>query len=425
MIDDASPARVADAMITAPKTLDPASGLDELRSVFGDDHVHLALVVGADGRLMTTVERSDLATPAVGRTSVAEVGTLVGRTVGPSDPLDAVAARLVADRRRRLAVVDDDGRLLGLLCLKRDRTGFCTDEGVRERALEAAQARREPPRPRRSVPVQVTTVRADGFLRRPDELVTEEPLEIRVAGPGQESRPVGVTMRTPGNDFELAVGFLLSEGILPGQQAVRGVGYCTRVDPDLVDQRYNVVTVLADRAIDLEGHRRLFAISSACGVCGRTALDRIEQQSIPVESAGPWPLDLLVSLPDALRSRQALFSRTGGLHGAGLFDRSGTGLAVREDIGRHNAVDKLVGWAALDRRLPLRDVALVVSGRLGFEIVQKAAMAGISHLVAVSAPSSLAIELAQRTGITVVGFVRAGRANIYCGDDGLELARRR
>lgn len=160
-------------------------------------------------------------------------------------------------------------------------------------------------------------------------------------------------------------------------------------------------------------------------MCGRTALDRIEQQSIPVESAGPWPLDLLVSLPDALRSRQALFSRTGGLHGAGLFDRSGTGLAVREDIGRHNAVDKLVGWAALDRRLPLRDVALVVSGRLGFEIVQKAAMAGISHLVAVSAPSSLAIELAQRTGITVVGFVRAGRANIYCGDDGLELARRR
>jgi FdhD protein len=184
-------------------------------------------------------------------------------------------------------------------------------------------------------------------------------------------------------------------------------------------ERYNVVTVHTADTVDLENQRRLFAISSACGVCGRTGLDQIEKCAEPLPFSVPWPIGLLMSLPDSLRSRQILFSRTGGLHGAGLFGHSGDALAVREDVGRHNAVDKLVGWAGLNQRLPLHECALVVSGRLGFEIVQKAAMAGIPQIVAVSAPSSLAVELAARMGMTVTAFVRGDRANVYCGDDGV------
>jgi FdhD protein len=152
-------------------------------------------------------------------------------------------------------------------------------------------------------------------------------------------------------------------------------------------------------------------------VCGRTALDQIEKWATPLPLSKPWPIELLVGLPDSLRRQQALFAKTGGLHGAGLFDRTGTALAVREDIGRHNAVDKLVGWAGLHRQLPLHECVLVVSGRLGFEIVQKAAMAGISHVIAVSAPSSLAVDLARRVGMTVTAFVRGDRANVYCGEE--------
>jgi FdhD protein len=228
-------------------------------------------------------------------------------------------------------------------------------------------------------------------------------------------------MRTPGNDFELAVGFLLAEGLLADQDAIRSVGYCSAVVSHPETERYNVVNVQAANPVDLEGQRRLFTISSACGVCGRTALDQIEKCATPLSPSNPWPIDLLVSLPDCLRLQQALFSKTGGLHGAGLFNRSGDALAVREDVGRHNAVDKLVGWAALNRHLPLSETVLVVSGRLGFEIVQKAAMAGISHLVAVSAPSNLAVDLARRMGMTVIAFVRGDRANVYCGENGLKL----
>lgn len=272
----------------------------------------------------------------------------------------------------------------------------------------------------RTVSAQVTAVRAGRWLRKPEDLVTEEPLEIRVAGPGEQPQTIGVTMRTPGNDFELAVGFLLSEGVLESQNAIRGVAYCTD-HPGSPEDRYNVVTVESAHPVDLETHRRLFNISSACGVCGTTALDNIERLAVPPTSLRPWPLELLLSLPESLRAEQILFSSTGALHGAGLFDRRGTALAVREDVGRHNAVDKLVGWAALDGRLPLPELALIVSGRLGFEIVQKAAVAGISHLVAVSAPSSLAVDLAKRMNMTVVAFVRGQRANIYSGENGVEL----
>jgi FdhD protein len=255
----------------------------------------------------------------------------------------------------------------------------------------------------------------------PDILVSEEPLEIRVAGPNQGPETVGITMRTPGNDFELAAGFLLSEGVLRSQDAIRGVAYCTATDQRPSTERYNVVTVRAAHPVDVESQRRLFTISSACGVCGRAALDQIEKCAAPLPPSPPWPIELLVALPDCLLLQQALFSKTGGLHGAGLFDRSGSALAVREDVGRHNAVDKLVGWAGLNRRLPLHECALVVSGRLGFEIVQKAVMAGIPHVVAVSAPSSLAIDLARRAGIAVTAFVRGDRANVYCGDEAVSF----
>jgi FdhD protein len=211
----------------------------------------------------------------------------------------------------------------------------------------------------------VTAVRTHGRLRKPDTRVSEEPLEIRVAGPHQDPQTVGVTMRTPGNDFELAAGFLLSEGVVTGQCAIRRVGYCTATDGRPESERYNVVTVHTADIVDLENHRRLFTISSACGVCGRTALDQIEKCAAPLPPSVPWPIGLLMSLPDSLRSRQPLFSKTGGLHGAGLFDRSGGALAVREDVGRYNAVDKLIAWAGLNRRLPLHECALVVSGRLG------------------------------------------------------------
>jgi FdhD protein len=276
--------------------------------------------------------------------------------------------------------------------------------------------------PRRTVPVQVTAVRSHDRRRKSDLLVSEEPLEIRVAGPYQDPQVVGITMRTPGNDFELAVGFLLSEGVLASQDAIRSVRYCTTRDRRLESERYNVVTVQAAHQVDLENQRRLFTISSACGVCGRAALDQIEKSAAPLPPSWPWPIEFLVALPDSLRLQQALFSKTGGLHGAGLFDRSGTALAVREDIGRHNAVDKLVGWAGLNRHLPLNECALVVSGRLGFEIVQKAAMAGITQVVAVSAPSSLAVDLARRVGMTVTAFVRGDRANVYCGDEAVRFS---
>jgi FdhD protein len=228
-------------------------------------------------------------------------------------------------------------------------------------------------------------------------------------------------MRTPGHDFELAAGFLLSEAVVSGQDAIRGVDYCTAIDPTRESERYNVVTVQVDAPVDLERQRRQFTVSSACGLCGRAALDQVENHATRLARSDPWPSDLLVALPDALRLKQDLFSKTGGLHGAGLFDRAGTALAVREDIGRHNAVDKLVGWAALNRRLPLRELALAVSGRLGFEIVQKAAMAGITHVVAVSAPSNLAVDLARRMDMTVVAFARGDRANVYCGENGVTL----
>jgi len=245
---------------------------------------------------------------------------------------------------------------------------------------------------------------------RTDTLAAEEPLEIRVQGPGQEQRPVAVTMRTPGGDFELAVGFLFTEGLIVPADVSR-VAYCDTQPGE--DQQYNVVSVTLQRPFDFEALKRNFYATSSCGVCGKAALDDIEVRCAPVGEGPTVSTDVLLGLPDALRKAQKVFARTGGLHAAGLFDVDGRLVSAREDVGRHNAVDKVIGEQVLAGHTPLGDHVLQVSGRLSFEIVQKAAVAGIPIVSAVSAPSSLAVEAGARFGMTLVGFVRDGRLNVY------------
>ncbi len=266
---------------------------------------------------------------------------------------------------------------------------------------------------RRNVtPVKVVSVNGGVRSERPDTLATEEPMEIRVGGPGQEAAQVAVTMRTPGGDYELAVGFLFTEGLIsPGD--VRRVAYCDDLDDE--SQRYNVVTVTIDRPVDAGVLRRNFYATSSCGICGKAALDDIEVRCAPVAEGPQVSAEVLVRLPEALRAKQRVFDRTGGLHAAGLFTPDGELVSLREDVGRHNAVDKVIGEQVLAGRIPLADHVLQVSGRASFEIVQKAAVAGIPIVSAVSAPSSLAVEAGERFGMTVVGFVRDGRCNVYAG----------
>jgi FdhD protein len=261
--------------------------------------------------------------------------------------------------------------------------------------------------------VMVTALESKSRAERPDEVVGEEPLEVRLSGPGGPAEPVAVTMRTPGHDFELAVGFLLAEGLLADQSDLRGVRYCDLPPGD--PQAFNVVTVTTAHPVEIGPRRRELRVSASCGVCGTATLDALKDRCPPVPAGEAIDADVLTSLPDRLGDRQHVFAKTGGLHAAGLFDVDGALLAVREDVGRHNAVDKLVGWAAMRRRLPLARSVLVVSGRVSYEIVQKAAVAGIPVLVAVSAPSSLAVATAQTLDITLAAFVREGRANLYAG----------
>jgi FdhD protein len=263
---------------------------------------------------------------------------------------------------------------------------------------------------------RVLAIRAGGATarERPDVLVSEEPLELRVGGPTGVATTLAVTMRTPGHDFELAVGFLVTEGIVRADDELQTVVYC---GPAKGDQHFNVVTVRLLRPVDdaiVELRVRSLVTSASCGLCGAASLDAVERDCPPL-SAGPLvDLPVLLGLPDALRESQAVFDRTGGLHGSALFEPDGTLVATREDVGRHNAVDKLVGHAYLQGGLaPLRGRVLVVSGRVSFEIVQKAAMAGIPIVAAVSAPSSLAVDAARRLGVTLAGFVRGGGANVY------------
>ena len=260
----------------------------------------------------------------------------------------------------------------------------------------------------------VTVVRKDGsFASKPDVLVTEEPLEIRAESPTQQVQPIAVTMRTPGHDFELAVGFLFTEGIIKQSDDVRTVRYCQL--PDSAEQQFNVVTVSLTSQFDEALSRRGMVTSASCGICGTTSIEQLSQMTSRVDLlTGPvMTAQMLTSLPDIIRKAQPTFDRTGGLHAAGLVDASGEAYCVREDIGRHNAVDKVIGKAVLDGKVPISNHALVVSGRLSFEIIQKAAMAGIAFIAAVGAPSSLSVETAEDLGITIVGFVRDGTANIY------------
>lgn len=227
-------------------------------------------------------------------------------------------------------------------------------------------------------------------------LAVEEPLEIRIAG-----EPVAVTMRTPGDDEELALGFCVTEGLAP---------VSARLPDDLAA---NTIEVEVAPGVDLERLRRHFYTSSSCGVCGKGAIEAVQVAAPRVESALEVHQDVIASLPDRLRESQRTFAATGGLHATGLFTRDGELVVAREDVGRHNAMDKVVGWVFASRLLPLAQHVLCVSGRLSFELVQKASVAGCPVVVAVGAPSSLAVELAEDRGLTLCGFVREGRVTVY------------
>ncbi len=271
-------------------------------------------------------------------------------------------------------------------------------------------------RPGAATRAKVWTLDGETEVRRRDSVVTEEPLEIRLSAGGR-TQTVAVTMRTPGHDFELATGFLHAEGLLPG--VPHQVSYCA--DVERADQKFNVVTVETDGPA-LAAPARSGIVSSACGVCGSASLDALHKRGLHrVADDVTVPVDVLYGLPDALRSAQGLFEVTGGLHAAGLFTADGSLVATREDVGRHNAVDKLVGWGVLGDRLPLSGTVLMVSGRCGYEIVQKAVAAGIPVVASVSAPSSLAVAVAEDFGVTLVGFLRGRRCNVYAGRERLRL----
>jgi len=268
----------------------------------------------------------------------------------------------------------------------------------------------------RSVNYSTVSEWNDGKVRRlRDSLVGEEPLQIRLG-----KRSLSVTMRTPGDDLELAAGFLFSEGII---HSVREVASLRLGNGSA--SRQNVVDVELKRRKPLNSIRirRNFLANSSCGLCGKVSIDVCKLQGI--KRLNPrFRLDpeVLCGLPETLRSAQVLFGRTGALHAAALFDTSGKLIAVREDVGRHNAVDKLIGWALLEGRVPLADCALLASGRGGFEIIQKSLMAGVPLLASVSAASNLAVQLARECGLTLVGFLRGRRFVCYCGEERLGLA---
>ncbi|MER5778945.1 formate dehydrogenase accessory sulfurtransferase FdhD [Streptomyces sp. NPDC002039] len=267
---------------------------------------------------------------------------------------------------------------------------------------------------------RVVRIRGGVAGARPDTLVAEEPLEIRLNG-----KPLAITMRTPGDDFALAVGFLVSEGVLARTSDVQAVTYCEGATSD-GSNTYNVVNVQLAAGVpvpDITLERNVYTTSS-CGLCGKASLDAVRTASrFPGIDADPVRVsaELLSLLPDRLRAAQKVFDRTGGLHAAGLFSAEGELLDLREDVGRHNAVDKIVGRALQAGRLPLTGSVLLVSGRASFELAQKAVMAGVPVLAAVSAPSSLAVDLAVETGLTLVGFLRGPDMNIYAGEQRVSL----
>ncbi|MBK3626312.1 formate dehydrogenase accessory sulfurtransferase FdhD [Streptomyces asoensis] len=268
---------------------------------------------------------------------------------------------------------------------------------------------------------KVIRIRDGAVSSRPDTLVAEEPLEIRLDG-----KPLAITMRTPGDDFALAAGFLVSEGVLACASDLLNIVYCAGATGDGGANTYNVVDVRTAPGVkipDITLERNVYTTSS-CGLCGKASLDAVRTTTRwPIADTPPLRIApaLLTSLPDRLREAQRVFDRTGGLHAAALFSEEGELLDAREDVGRHNAVDKLVGRALQNGDLPLSRTILMVSGRASFELAQKAVMAGIPVLAAVSAPSSLAVDLAAETGLTLVGFLRGSSMNVYAGEDRINL----
>jgi FdhD protein len=263
---------------------------------------------------------------------------------------------------------------------------------------------RLPPRRGRSDTLLVTSVTADGMRRRPDELIVEEPMSIQLDG-----TLAATTMRTPGHDYELAVGFCFTDGLLGGAPVV-GVRYCAGRAAS--ETEWNVVTVETGGRAPAP-RPRLGNTTSSCGLCGNDAIDELTERLSPLPDSDPIPLSVMAAMPDAVLGTQQLFTSTGAVHAAAAFTRDGEVLVVREDVGRHNAVDKVVGRMLLDGQLPATGLGLFVSGRASFELVQKAWAAGFGSLVAVSAPTSLAVQTARRAGLGLAGFVRAGRLNVY------------
>ncbi len=271
---------------------------------------------------------------------------------------------------------------------------------------------------------RVLAVNGNDAVSHRDELATEEPMEIRLQGPGGAPVPFAVTMRTPGSDFELAAGLCCTEGIVRSARDLETIAYCVsdvREQPARPEQQYNVVTVRLRQPVPDDVRARRYLANSSCGICGKAALDEVALRCATVTSDIRVPASVLRSLPERLSRRQGVFDRTGGLHAAARFTPSGELVAAREDIGRHNALDKVIGHALLAGQLPLTGEILLVSGRLSFELVQKAAVAGIPVLCAVSAPSSLAVAAADRFGQTVVGFLRGERFNVYTHPDRVQL----
>ncbi|MCL4862766.1 MAG: formate dehydrogenase accessory sulfurtransferase FdhD [Caldilineaceae bacterium] len=262
---------------------------------------------------------------------------------------------------------------------------------------------------------RIWTVENGQVTRKADHLATEEPLEILLRA-GDEQRTVAITMRTPGNDYELAAGFLHSEGIVEDKLDIVQMTYCTDGSGQM--QEYNALRVQLrrDTLPELARLERHFFTNSACGVCGATMLDDLAQRDLPPFQAETVVTpQVLAGLPEALREAQSLFETTGGLHAAALFTVEGQLLALREDVGRHNALDKLIGWGLLSHQIPFDDKVILVSGRASYELLQKCRVAGAPIFCAVSAPSSLAVELAERFGVTLVGFLRGQRFNVYSG----------
>jgi FdhD protein len=281
-------------------------------------------------------------------------------------------------------------------------------------------ATERPPLRGASVDTRVLAVEGGVGKQRRDRVAGEEPLEIRAAGPQQQAVRVAVTMRTPGNDFELAAGFLHSEGLLSSPLELQEIKYCT--DIELGEQAYNVVTVHLRRRFEADLVQRNFGVTSACGVCGKASIDSIEVAADALPDGPLVAAAVIEGLPERLRTAQRTFDRTGGSHATGLFTAAGELELVREDVGRHNALDKVIGNRLLAGATPLGGAVALVSGRASFELVQKAAVAGIPVLCAVGAPSSLAVDAARRLGLTLVGFVREDRFNVYAGASRIALA---